>query len=151
MPGGTIDDCDREIARLMGLVAALKRQRKAMVKRAEMAANKQKPAFVARWRHGMALAAADPVRKALRSANASRGQKNSARGLPPMTRRQHLDYLKLRRHAGFTRDEALAEIFRNSGAPSPPIPPSAAMPTAAATASAPASLEPLTRVGPGRE
>lgn len=112
----TVDACDREIARLAQEIAVVKRLRKTLVKRAEMAEKRHNPAFVARWRHGMAIAAADPVRRAIRSANASQGQKNSAKGLPPMTRRQHLDYRKLRRHTNFTRDEALAEVFRNSGA-----------------------------------
>jgi hypothetical protein len=110
--GATVEDWDRQIGRLAAELAAAKRARKSVVQRERMAKNKQNDGFIARWRHGIAISMEDPDRRARRSFNAAQGQKNSAKGLPPMTRRQHLDYRKLRRYAKATREAALAEVLR---------------------------------------
>lgn len=120
MGATTVDEYDRQISELVEALRQLRVLRKAAVMRERMAANKANPVYLAKWRKGMDEAKADPGRRSLRRINASLGQKLSAKGLPEMTREQRLLYTKLRRYGGLDRAQALAEVFRVSGAPLTP-------------------------------
>lgn len=107
----TVAQWDALIAELKAKLVKARIERKRMVLSAKAKVQTRDPAFVAKWRAGIAAAWSDPVRRAAMVESNRKAARASGRGLPDMTPEQRAEYRRFTQSKRLTRAEALSLIL----------------------------------------